>query len=117
MVQLVGGLLAISSIVGRNYEDFSGGKNRRRVFQYAKKLYDRFIEEYGSPFCRDIHMKLFGRTFNSFDPKEYAEFEKLGGHIDKCPSVSGNVARWAAEIILDEIKVKKIEKTGYISEV
>ncbi|RLF31582.1 MAG: hypothetical protein DRM98_05365 [Thermoplasmata archaeon] len=117
VVQLVGGLLAISSIVGRNYEDFSGGKNRRRVFQYAKKLYDRFIEEYGSPFCRDIHMKLFGRTFNFFDPKEYAEFEKLGGHIDKCPSVSGNVARWAAEIILDEIKVKKIEKTGYISEV
>ena len=98
---LVGGLLAISSIVGRSYEDFSAGKYKRRVFKYAKQLYDRFIEEYGSPVCRDVHMKLFGRTFDFFDPKEYGEFEKMGGHVDKCTSVSGNVARWTAEIILD----------------
>jgi len=98
---LVGGLLAISSIAGRTYENFSSGDHRRRVFKYAKQLYDRFIEEYGSPICRDVHMKLFGRTFDFFDPKEYGEFEKMGGHVDKCTNVSGNVARWTAEIILD----------------
>ena len=42
---LVGGLLAIGSIVGRTYKDFSAGQHKRRVFQYAKKLYDRFVEE------------------------------------------------------------------------
>jgi C_GCAxxG_C_C family probable redox protein len=98
---LVGGLLAIGSIVGRNYEDFSKGERRRRVFQYSKKLYDRFVEEYGSPLCKDLHIKLFGRRFNFMDPKDYQEFEKMGAHVDKCPSVSGNVARWTAEIILD----------------
>ena len=98
---LVGGLLAIGSVVGRTYEDFSAGNRRRRVFQYSKKLYDKFIEEYGSPRCKDIHMKLFGRTFNLLDPKDYDEFEKAGAHVDKCTSVSGNAAKWAAEIILD----------------
>jgi C_GCAxxG_C_C family probable redox protein len=104
---LVGGLLAISSIVGRTYENFSAGERRRRVFQYSKKLYDKFVEEYGSILCRDLHKKLFGRTFNFFDPKDYKEFEKMGAHVDKCPSVSGNVARWTAEIILDHLQDKK----------
>jgi C_GCAxxG_C_C family probable redox protein len=103
---LVGGLLAIGSVVGRTYEDFSAGKYKRRVFQYSKKLYDKFIEEYRSPICKDIHMKLFGRTFNLLDPVDYAEFEKAGGHFDKCTVVSGNAARWAAEILIDDLKLK-----------
>jgi len=98
---LVGGLLAISSIVGRTYEDFSAGESKRRVFLYSKKLYDKFVEEYGSPVCKDVHVKLFGRSYKLLDPKEYKAFEEAGAHVDKCPSVSGNVARWAAEIILD----------------
>jgi C_GCAxxG_C_C family probable redox protein len=98
---LVGGLLAIGSVVGRTYEDFSAGERKRRVFQYSKKLYDKFVEEYGSLRCKDIHKKLFGRPFNLLDPKDYAEFEKAGAHVDKCTAVSGNTARWAAEIILD----------------
>ncbi len=103
---LVGGLLAIGSVVGRTYEDFSAGKRKRRVFQYSKKLYDKFVEEYGSPRCKDIHMKLFGRTFNLLDPDDYAEFEKAGAHVDKCPVVSGNTAKWTAEILIDDLKVK-----------
>lgn len=98
---LSGGLLAIGSIVGRTYEDFSKGEFRRRVFQYAKKLYDKFIEEYGSPLCKDVQKKIFGRSFELLDAKEYAEFEKAGAHVDKCPGVSGNAARWTAEIILE----------------
>jgi len=101
---LVGGLMAISSIVGRTYDDFSEGERKRRVFHYSKKLYDRFIEEYGSLICKDVHKKLFGRTFKLLDPKEYQEFEKAGAHVDKCPVVSGNVAKWTAEIILNNLK-------------
>jgi C_GCAxxG_C_C family probable redox protein len=103
---LAGGLLAIGSVVGRTYKNFSTGVLKRRVFQYSKKLYDKFIEEYGSPRCKDIHMKIFGRTFNFWDPQDYAEFEKAGGHVDKCTVVSGNTAKWAAEILIDDLKVK-----------
>jgi len=101
---LVGGLLAIGSVVGRTYDDFLIGETRRRVFQYAKKLYDRFTEEYGSPLCKDVQKKIMGRSFNLLDAKEYAEFEKAGAHVNKCTNVSGNTARWAAEIIL---KIKR----------
>ena len=101
---LVGGMLAIGSIVGREYVDFKEGKKKRRVFKYAKKLYDKFLDEYGSPTCQGVQKKIFGRSFDLLDPKEYEEFEKAGAHRDKCPSVSGNVARWTAEIILDELK-------------
>ncbi len=38
------------------------------------------------------------------DKDDYAEFEKMGAHVDKCPDVSGKTARWAAEIILDHLK-------------
>lgn len=101
---LAGGLLAISSIVGREYSDFKAGKRKRLVFKYSKILYDRFVDEYGSPLCCDVQKKLFGRSYNLLDKKEYEEFEKAGAHIDKCPSVSGNVAKWTTELILEEIR-------------
>ena len=104
---LIGGLAAISCLVGRTYKDFSAGEHKRRVFQYANKLYQKFIEEYGSILCKDVHQKLFGRTFNLMDKDEYAEFELMGAHVDKCPRVSGNVAKWTAEIILDDLKKLK----------
>jgi len=101
---LAGGIMAISSVVGRTYEDFSSGEGKRRIFQYSNMLYKKFIEEYGSIVCKDIHMMLFGRTFDLMDPKDYQDFEKMGAHLDKCPGVSGKVARWTAEIILDYLK-------------
>lgn len=105
---LAGGLLAISSLVGRDYNSFSNGKKQRDVFEVSKPLYDRFVDEYGSILCCDVHKKLFGRTFNLMDVKDYQEFEKLGAHVDKCPVVSGNVAQWTVEIILE--KIKEIKK-------
>jgi C_GCAxxG_C_C family probable redox protein len=107
---LVGGLVGISSIVGREYFDFKEGKRKRLVFKYSKILYDKFIKEYGSPLCKGVHKKIFGRTFNLLDKNDYSEFEKAGAHVDKCTTVSGNVARWTAEIIIDDIlRNKKLE--------
>jgi len=28
-------------------------------------------------------------------------FEEAGAHLDKCPSVTGNVARWTAELLIN----------------
>ena len=32
---------------------------------------------------------------------------KNDAHVDKCTSVSGNAARWAAEVLIDDLKVLK----------
>ena len=96
---------ASKKIICREYNDFKDRKKKRRVSKYAKILYDRFVDEYDSPLCCDVQKKIFGRSFDLMDPIEYEEFEKAGAHVDKCPTVSGNAARWTAEIILNEIKI------------
>jgi C_GCAxxG_C_C family probable redox protein len=100
---LVGGVMALSCLVGRTYQEFQAGEKKRRVFKYTKMLYDRFIEEYGSPLCCDVQKKLFGRSYRLDDKEEYAAFEQAGAHVDKCPSVAGNVAKWTVDIILSEL--------------
>jgi len=100
---LVGGMMAIGSLVGRTYQEFTEGEKKRLVFRYTRQLYDRFIEEYGSPLCCDVQKKLFGRSYVLFDKKEYELFEQAGAHVDKCPSVAGNTAKWTVEIIYNEL--------------
>ena len=63
---------------------------------------DKFVEEFGSGNCRDVQKKICGKAFNLWDPDEYKEFDKAGGHTDKCTDVSGKVARWVAEILLEQ---------------
>jgi C_GCAxxG_C_C family probable redox protein len=104
---LIGGLLSLSSIVGRSYSEFSDGQKKRKAFFYGKILYDRFVKEYGSPLCVGVQYKLFGKCYKLFDKEEYAAFEKAGAHVDKCPSVAGNAARWTAEILIDDLKIMK----------
>jgi len=96
---LTGGVMALGCKYGRSRENFAKGRFLNSHVQ-AKKLHDRFVQEYGSTICRDVHKKLFGRTFNLWDPKEYEEFQKAGAHKDICPTVAGNVAKWVAEILI-----------------
>jgi C_GCAxxG_C_C family probable redox protein len=104
---LVGGIAALSSIIGRTYSDFSKGGGNRRIFVYANMLYEKFVAEYGSILCKDVHQKLFNRTFDLRNAQDYQEFEDMGAHVDKCPVVSGRVAAWTAEILIDKLKITK----------
>jgi C_GCAxxG_C_C family probable redox protein len=97
---LAGGIIALSCKYGRERKDFAGRKPK--AFKLAKKLHDRFVQEYGGVTCRDVQKKLFGKSFNMWDAEEYREFERLGGHRDKCTSVSGNVAKWSVELLQEE---------------
>jgi len=98
---LTGGVMIISSKIGRERKNFKDPERIRwKTYELAKKLYDKFIEEYGSGNCSDIQKKLMGRPFNLWDPADFEEFDKAGGHSEKCPSVVGNAARWTAEILL-----------------
>jgi len=96
---LSGGVMALCCKHGRPRKNFANGRYLKS-HQLAKRLYDRFVEEYGSCICRDVQRKLFGRSFNMWDSKDYEEFGRAGGHKDKCPNVAGNVATWVAEILL-----------------
>jgi hypothetical protein len=93
--------MALSFMYGRELKDMDKGRFLEAQV-LVKRLYDKFVEEFGSCVCRDVQQKIFGKSFNLWDTEEYKEFEAMGGHRDKCPDVTGKVARWVAEILLQE---------------
>lgn len=62
---------------------------------------DRFLKEYGTILCPEIHKKLFGRSYILTDPEQVNEFLNLPGHVEKCSEVVGAATRIAAEMILE----------------
>lgn len=101
---LSGGSIVLSHFYGRDRENF--GKRFLKSYKASKVLYDKFVEEFGGCTCREVQRKLFGRDFNLWDSEDYKRFEEEGGHRDKCPSVTGKVARWVAEILLNDPSLK-----------
>ena len=101
---LAAGIMMISLEHGRELENLTtqSEEERRDCLQMVRDLHARYLEEYGSTTCADVHMKLFGRTFDPWDPEEFDEFLRLGGHVDKCTAVVGNVARWTVETLSRE---------------
>ncbi|MBS7622595.1 C_GCAxxG_C_C family protein [Candidatus Bathyarchaeota archaeon] len=99
---LSGGVAAISRRYGR--EEFPNLGERERCMTLAKKLHDKFMAEYGSILCKDIQTKILGRSYNFWDPKDREEFDRAGGHTDKCPDVVGKAAKWTVEILLGELE-------------
>ena len=105
---LLGGAMALSLLFGRSYEDMqkgypSGpGKPGEKLAILPRKLGEKFKAEYNSHLCDDIEKKVFGRSFDKWNPAEREKKEEMGGHKDKCPSVVGKASRWVAELILDE---------------
>lgn len=97
-----GAVMVFGQLWGRerfNFDDPAGV--RFHTFDLAKRLADRFTEEFGGTICRDVQTGVFGRCFNLRDPEDFARFEAAGAHRDKCPDVVGKAARMAVEIILD----------------
>lgn len=101
---LVGGIMALGLVFGRDKKGYTSGERASKAYKAAKKLHDKFVEEFGGVVCRDVQKKIFGRSFNFFDRDDYRKFEEMGGHTDKCTDVVGKTAVWTAEIILDELK-------------
>lgn len=101
---LAAGVMAINLEHRRELENLTTQteKEKRECLQMVRDLYVRFMAEYGSIECADVHQRLFGRTFNQWDEGEFEEFLRLGGHEDECTSVAGNVARWTMEILTDQ---------------
>jgi C_GCAxxG_C_C family probable redox protein len=101
---LVGGMLILGAKYGRDREHFASPRFMQS-FKLGKKLYDRFVEEFGSPICSEVHARLFGQSYDLWNKEQYQAFEAAGGHLDKCPMVAGKVSAWAVEILLEnEVK-------------
>jgi C_GCAxxG_C_C family probable redox protein len=106
----IGGVMVMSSIFGRRRETWNDDKEDKNCsYAMAKALMDRFDQEYGTHLCKDIHRKIFGRTFDLRDTEQRAAFEELGAHVDKCVNVVGKAAAWATELVLEELSHRGLD--------
>ena len=99
----VAGVIFISTLLGRERDNFADPEGIRfKTHEVVRKLHEKFIAEYGTAICRDIHMKVFGRYYYMPDQDEFIKFDNDGGHTTVCTEVAGKAARWAAEIVIQE---------------
>jgi len=92
-------------LYGEEIDEASGQPKR---VEFARKLYQRFVQQEGAWMCRDLQTRLLGRSYDLHDPKQYEEFQKAGGY-ETCSQLVGRGARLGAEIIL-EMKSKGLVK-------
>lgn len=99
-----GAVIILSYLTGR--EDFFDPERKRYItYKLTKKLIYKFNEEYGSIICKDIQEKIMGRSFDLWDEKQRKGFEEVGAHLDKCPNVCKNSAKWTIELLEDYIEL------------
>ncbi len=112
----LGSVLVFGMLFPRRRIHFDGDReNKYRTFHMAQKQRLNFLNEYGSITCQDIHRHKYGRSFNLMDPSQRQPFEDAGAHGDfGCTLVTAKAARWAAEIIAEEMiqdQLKHLEES------
>lgn len=85
-----GGEMALGMAYGRN----KGEAMDPKMFEFAKGLHDYTIKEYGATCCRVITRQWAGDNFMSPERKAH------------CISITGKMARWVAEKMIDDGKVE-----------
>ena len=112
---LLGGTMVLDYFFGRPYDTLSDkefsqerAEALQRATQIVKKLYFKYVDEYGTTLCPSLQVKLYGRIFYFADPDDVMKFDEAGGHADprvtgkmSCCHLVGNAAKWTLEILLD----------------
>ena len=100
---LIGGGACFGLARGRRRSRFDGDREPKyAAFAMAQALRERYLWKYGSLLCRGAQERIFGRSFDLRSPREREDFEKAGAHVDKCPRVVGDVARWTVQILAEQ---------------
>ena len=112
---VIGGTLVLDYYFGRPAERVSstqtipeGMQDLSGAMEVARLLCGKFVQEYGSILCPQIHKRLFGRSFNLQDPADWKAFMEAGAHTDpsKCIKVVANAVQWTMEVLIDKGVIK-----------
>lgn len=107
---LIGSLMALGLVIGR--AEMKDTEVYRRAMEPAREIQRRFKEELKrqlqfkeylkTTLCKEIQEKIYGRSFDMNDEKDYPAFLDAGGHGDLgCPRVCAIAAQVAAEKIFE----------------
>jgi len=100
---LTGGLMMIGFLVGR--DDLEMFPQYQRGMEYGNKLYQKFMEAYGTVSCSELQKFHFGRTYDLQSLEEREALHKRMSEVEKgCQSVTSEGARMAAEVMVEIFK-------------
>jgi C_GCAxxG_C_C family probable redox protein len=102
-----GPLVVFSYFFGRPYELWDRGVTDITSAKLGQKLYQKFVEMFGTAICKDMQKKIYGFETNFMDKGQFKRFEDAGGHTTGCPTVVGLASAWAIEILWDQIPKDK----------
>lgn len=113
-----GAIMMVSLFFGRALSDAAttkGDQDKSIASRMASVLHDRYLETYGTVICSGIQEAVFGRSFDLRDEREKQEFLDAGAHTDqdKCCAVVADGARWAAELLLDELAERGLSLSDF----
>ena len=105
---LIAGMLALGLASGRENLEESPYPEPKVIdpttrlpksLMQVRTFYRKFVDMFSSSTCREIQVKIVGRSFDLGKPEENDEFSRLSD--TKCSEMVGKVARLAAETILE----------------
>jgi len=98
-----GGLVIFSYYFGRDYDLWEKEKTDITSSLLGQKLYNRFVEKWGTAICKDMQKQIYGFETDFMDEFQFKRFEDAGGHSTGCPTVVGLASAWTIDIIWDEL--------------
>jgi C_GCAxxG_C_C family probable redox protein len=102
-----GSTMMIGLFWGRIRDKFDGDlENKKTADRLTVSLHEKFVKEFGSITCREIHDKLFGRRFDLWNEADKAAFDEAGAHRDKCTRVVAHAASLVTGLILGELAAR-----------
>jgi C_GCAxxG_C_C family probable redox protein len=98
---ITGGVIAMSHLFGRKWDDFHDTTKIRKSVFLSRQLMNKFKEKYDTSCCKDLQIKLVGRSFDLFKPGDLEAMQKTDLH-EKCSVITGETARIVAELIIEQ---------------
>ena len=100
----IGASMAIGLFFSRRRKYFNADRaDKYKNFELVQHLRDKYIAEYGSITCKDIHCHKYGRAFDLTKKPDQELFEKAGAHGEKGETeVVANAAKWTIQILANE---------------
>jgi C_GCAxxG_C_C family probable redox protein len=105
---LMGAVMAIGLAAGRSSfdenlypdaKDIDPANGLSKSANMIRDFYQKFVDKYGGTTCRAVQENNFEKVYELADTKQSEIFATV--HGEDCAEVAGQVARWAAEVILD----------------
>jgi C_GCAxxG_C_C family probable redox protein len=98
---LSGGVMSISYVFGRDRADFHRRGKMLKALSLSRELQRRFRDKYGTCRCHDLQTKFYGKFYDMMNPAEMEAAVKAG-MLETCSTLTGEVARMAAGLILEQ---------------